>query len=174
MAFSQLPPTNELTIAHRNCFALKESKFYDSPSDSNIRTSDRYCVEFCDEKNTSGEITKTKMRSIETSLTSNCDLTLSEVVVVPYAADVISKTIADKIQTTDSESQKISLIAKTDNSPIPIVNHKCPMNEFVETSTAYGPIEGKLKKNIYHFFSGGHRKIHAGDKDFLLAQKGNA
>lgn len=160
--------TNELTSADSNCFSPKESKFYKSSSDNNVYNRDRHCVEFCyEKKKTPGEITK-NMTSSEISLTSNYDLPLKEVFVVPAAADVNSETKADKIQTTESDCQNISIIVSTDNAPIPVVTDNCLMNELVEASTACEPAKENLKKNIYHFFLRNHREVHVDDKDFLL------
>lgn len=137
-----------------------------------------------DEKNTSGEITKTKKSSTETSLTA-----VTENGLVPVAdnnhplgeVDVIStpvddnsrndnpKTIDDTIKTVEKDSTEISLIATTDNALVPVANHKCPLSEFVLSSTTTEPVKEKLKKMIRHFFPGSHSKEHAEDKDLLLA-----
>lgn len=75
---------------------------------------------------------------------------------------------------TENDTQKTSLIGRTDDTLIPVANHKCLMNEFVETTTAIEPIKGNLKKNVCHFFSGNHSRKLVEDKGFLLAQKGHS
>lgn len=165
----------------------KESKFYkcESDSNSNIHTSNScIVVKVGDEKNTSGELTKTKKSSTETSLIAvtenglvpiaDYNFPLGEVDVISTPVDDNSrndnpKTIADTIKTAEKDSTKASLMATTDNTLVPVANQKCPLSEFVLASTTFEPVKGKMKKMIRHFFPSSHSKEHAEDKDLLLA-----